>query len=96
MAAAWITLPCCSRRTPGRAEPWFKTQPCCLFISFLCARRGVRPQGLNSKLLCLNSGLLGRIAPTAARRQFDCLGIEMRLTTELDELAVAELYVTCT
>lgn len=65
-------------------------------VIFCCARKGVQPEGLNSKLLCLISGLLGRIAPTAARRQFDCLGIEMRLTSELDELAVTKLYVICT
>lgn len=53
-------------------------------------------RGSTLKLLRLISGLLGRILPTAARRQFDCLGIKMRLTTELDELAVAELYVICT
>lgn len=65
-------------------------------VIFYCARRGVHPEGLNSKLLCLFSGLLGRIALTAAGRQFDRIGIKMRLTTELDELAVADLYVICT
>lgn len=76
------------------SEPWPKTQPC--FFFFVGAGRGVQPKGLNSKLLCLISGLLGRITATAARRRFDCPGIKMRLTTELDELAVAELYVICT
>lgn len=65
-------------------------------VIFYCVRRGVQPKGLNPKLLCLISSLLGRIMLTAARRQFDCLGIKMRLTTELDELAVADLYVICT
>lgn len=75
------------------AEPWSKTKPCCLLWR---ARSGDHPKGLNPKLLRLILDLLGRITPTAARRQFDCLGIKMRLTTELDELAVAELYVICT
>lgn len=69
-------------------------KPALLF--FFGARTGVQPKGFNSELLCLISGLLGRIALTAARRHFDCLGIKMRLTTELDEPAVADLYVICT
>lgn len=64
-----------------------------VFVTCKDGGGGGQPKGLNPKLLRLMSGLLGRVALTAARRQFDCRGIKMRLTTELDELAVAELYV---
>lgn len=83
-----------SRKTLVNSEPWPKN-PASFFFLVSCVS-SVQPKGLNPKLLRLISSLLVRITSTAARRHFDCLGIKMRLTTELDEVAVAGLDVICT